>query len=131
MLVSSCRVAGIVLAALVAAPASLPAKEPADLHGPFLRQAVSGRTIVLSTPVGALPIRYAPNGTMSGKAGTVAQTFMGPKEDRGIWWVSGAQFCQRWKKWLDGRPHCYRLRRNGSVVHWKRDDGATGTARIN
>ena len=40
--------------------------EPSKLAGEALRQAVSGRTVLIATAIGALPIRYKSNGTMTG-----------------------------------------------------------------
>jgi hypothetical protein len=103
--------------------------EPASLQGDELRRAVSGKTVVISTPLGSLPILYRANGSISGKASMVTSQFLGgPKADEGRWWVSAGELCQQWKVWLDGRKHCYRMRVTGATVHWRRDDGRTGTA---
>ena len=29
--------------------------------------------------------------------------------DRGKWWISGDQLCQRWTSWMDGKSYCYKL----------------------
>lgn len=100
------------------------------LSGDALKAAVSGKTIHLQTPVGTLPIVYAANGTLRGKQGTVASMLGGNKPDQGRWWVSNRQLCQRWNTWLDAETRCYTLRRDGDIVHWVRDDGRRGTARI-
>ena len=42
--------------------------EPSKLTGEALRQAVSGRTVLIATAIGSLPIRYKSNGTMTGQA---------------------------------------------------------------
>ena len=31
---------------------------------------------------------------------------------------------------MDGKSYCYKLTRDGSTVHWTRNDGHSGTARI-
>ncbi|MGH6833496.1 MAG: hypothetical protein ACRECM_10845, partial [Methyloceanibacter sp.] len=76
--------------------------------------------------------RYAANGRMSGKMSTVAASFSrgDGAQDRGKWWVAGDQLCQQWTSWMDGKAYCYRLTREGSTVHWARNDGRSGTARI-
>jgi hypothetical protein len=99
------------------------------LVGEALRTAVAGKTIHLETPIGTVPVAYAPNGTLYGRGGGVA-AYLGASEDRGRWWVSSQQLCQRWNVWLDAKPHCYTIRRDGDRVQWTRDDGRTGSARI-
>ena len=111
-------------------PASL--AEPTTLAGDELRQAISGKTVFLNISGFELPIRYAANGRMSGKMSTVAASFSrgDGAQDRGKWWVAGDQLCQQWSSWMEGRSYCYRLTRDGSTVHWARNDGRSGTARI-
>ena len=123
------------LGAFVLAASLVPAAafaEPATLAGDELRQAISGKTVYLNISGFELPIRYAANGRMSGKMSTVAASFSrgDGAQDRGKWWVSGDQLCQQWSSWMNGQSYCYRLTRNGSTVHWVRNDGRSGTARI-
>lgn len=103
--------------------------EPERLEGEALRRAIAGRTVMLESSVGSLPITYRPNGTLAGKANGL-QSLMGPKEDSGRWWVAGSKVCQQWNTWLDGVEHCYTMRFDGGTVHWSRDDGRKGKARI-
>ncbi len=103
--------------------------EPTGLSGDALRKTISGRTILLDTPVGGLPISYQPNGTLSGKASGM-QNLAGLKNDRGRWWIAANKVCQKWETWLDGREYCYQMRFEGKLVHWKRSDGRTGTAKV-
>jgi hypothetical protein len=100
-----------------------------ELEGEGLRRAIVGKTVSLSTPMGDLPINYRADGTMQGSAGVLA-SYAGAARDTGRWWVVADQLCQRWNKWLDGVPHCFRLRQQGPNVHWTRDDGVTGMATI-
>jgi hypothetical protein len=118
--------AGLLLQAGVAAAGSN------ALNGDELRKAVSGKTVFLNISGFELPIRYDPSGRMSGKMGTVAASFSrgDGSQDTGKWWVSNDQLCQQWHVWLDSKTFCYRLTQNGSIVHWTRDDGHSGTARI-
>ena len=61
--------------------------EPSKPTGEALRQVVSGRTVLLDTPIGSFPIRYRRDGTMTGQApGFVAS--LGTEKDRGQWWVA-------------------------------------------
>jgi hypothetical protein len=108
-------------------------EEPTLLTGKNLRNAVSGKTIYIQTPIGAeVPIRYRPNGTMEGTSSTRLAALAGEQVnvDTGRWWVRRAELCQQWSKWSKGRAHCYKLRAAGKKVHWSRNDGETGTARL-
>ena len=103
------------------------------LTGSRLKEAVSGKTIYLMTPIGSeIPIRYKPDGTMSGSSSPSLAALAGESvsADTGRWWVVREQLCQQWKNWADSRSHCYKLRSTGSNVVWKRNDGQSGTARI-
>lgn len=124
-------------ALLLAAGLVLPAtaalsEEPTKLTGDELRQAVSGKTVYLNVSGFELPIRYASNGRMTGKMGTVAASFSrgDGASDSGKWWVADDQLCQQWTSWMDGKQYCYKLTRQGASVRWYRNDGRSGTARI-
>lgn len=84
---------------------------------------------MLSTPLGGLPINYSPSGTMTGQAGQLA-SYVGSASDSGAWWVNRDKLCQRWDKWLEGKSYCFSLRKDGSTVHWTRNDGQSGIATI-
>jgi hypothetical protein len=124
----------VLLAALLALSGStLAAQEAAVLKGDKLREAVSGKTVYLMTPIGAeIPIRYMPNGTIHGAISESLATLGGESvsSDTGRWWVVREQLCQQWKNWSDRRSHCYKFRAAGDSVQWQRSDGETGTARI-
>lgn len=107
--------------------------EPAALSGDALKKAISGKTVNLAYSGMSLPIRYSANGTMSGRVSGFIAAAAGEDRpaDSGKWWVKGEQLCQRWNRWLDKKPYCYRLTMSGgSSVLWKRNDGRSGTARI-
>ena len=108
------------------------AAEPASLSGDELRKAVSGKTVYLTISGVELPIRYSPSGSMEGSMGVVAASLArgDGASDRGKWWISGNQLCQRWTSWMEGKSYCYTLTRQGNSVRWLRDDGRSGTARI-
>ena len=124
----------IVLIALLALSGSAFAEETATiLTGPKLKQAVSGKTIYVMTPLGTeIPIRYRPDGTMLGSSSASLAALGGESvsSDIGRWWVVREQLCQQWKNWASSRSHCYKLRTTGTNVSWKRNDGESGTARI-
>jgi len=126
------KIGAFVVAVGLALPATGSLAEPTTLAGDELRQAISGKTVFLNISGFELPIRYAANGRMSGKMSTVAASFSrgDGAQDRGKWWVAGDQLCQQWSSWMEGRSYCYRLTRDGSTVHWARNDGRSGTARI-
>jgi len=126
------RIGAFVVAVGLALPATVSLAEPTTLAGDELRQAISGKTVFLNISGFELPIRYAANGRMSGKMSTVAASFSrgDGAQDRGKWWVAGDQLCQQWSSWMEGKSYCYRLTRDGSTVHWARNDGRSGTARI-
>jgi len=106
--------------------------ESTKLTGDELRKAISGKTVYLKISGFELPIRYAANGRMTGKMGTVAASFAkgDGAQDSGKWWVAEDQLCQKWTSWMNGKQYCYKLSRRGSTVHWVRNDGRSGTARI-
>jgi hypothetical protein len=122
-----------VAAAVLFAGAAHASEQSRLLTGKQLHRAVSGKTIYIQTPVGAeVPIRYRPNGTMVGRSSAELAALAGEevKSDRGRWWVRRAQLCQKWNRWSEGRPYCYKLRVSGSSVYWTRNDGRSGTARL-
>lgn len=103
--------------------------EAQKLSDDGLKQTVAGKTVVLNTPMGGLPISYRANGTMSGRAKNMAM-YTGRESDKGRWWVKSDQICQQWDSWLDGRAWCFSFNLSGRTVHWTRTDGTTGTATI-
>lgn len=127
------KIGALLLAAGLALPADAAiGAESTQLVGDELRAAVSDKTVYLKISGFELPIRYSPNGRMTGKMGTVAASFSrgDGSQDSGKWWVSGDQLCQEWTSWMNGKQYCYKLTRRGSTVHWVRNDGRAGTARI-
>jgi hypothetical protein len=112
------------------AVSSLSMAESPGLSGDTLRDAVAGKTMVVDTPVGALPIRYQSDGTMTGASKAIAQ-ITGTARDNGTWWINSNKLCQRWDNWLDGKQHCMTIRKeNQSTLHWSSTDGRSGTATI-
>jgi hypothetical protein len=103
--------------------------EGSKLEGETLRQAVSGRTVLIATPIGSFPIRYKSNGTMTGRALAAVENLK-IERDGGRWWIADDRLCQRWHQWLDAKQYCFKLQRAGTIVHWLRDDGLSGTAII-
>src|SRR5262245_24512364 len=107
--------------------------EATVLAGDRLKEAVSGKTVYLMTPIGAeIPIRYRANGTMHGSFSGMIAAMSGESvsSDTGGWWVASGQLAQQRKTWSDRRSHCSRPRTAGNAVQWRRNAGETGTARI-
>jgi hypothetical protein len=124
----------LVAALMVLAGTAYASDRETLLVGKDLKNAVSGKTIYLQTPIGAeIPIKYRPNGTMVGVSGARLAALAGESvhTDTGRWWVRRAELCQKWSNWSSGRTYCYKLRpAGGSKVYWSRNDGDSGTARI-
>jgi hypothetical protein len=113
-------------------PKDAPVIEATSLTEDQLRQAIVGKTVYLNVSGLELPIRYKVNGRMTGNMGAVAATFSqgDGSRDSGRWWIDANQLCQRWTSWMDGQSHCYKISRQGNVINWLREDGVSGTARI-
>jgi hypothetical protein len=103
-----------------------------NLRGEALREAVSGKRIYLSVPLGGeLPLFYQPDGRVdgSGEAAGLGR-FLKPS-DSGRWWVEGERLCQQWESWYKGRVFCFTVRKlPENRIAWARDDGESGIARI-
>lgn len=125
------RTQALIAAALLAAALQLSDQAQA-MSGEDLRRAVAGRTVVLKTVAGDVRLTYRRNGTVVGRASAVFSIVAGDgrSADRGLWYVRGRSLCQRWSHWMGGRRHCYRMRRDGKIIRWHRDDGRSGVAWI-
>ena len=119
------RIVVSVLALVLLAGAGV--AEPMPLSGEALRTVLTGKTVVLNTPVVGIPIDYRDNGTMVGRAKDLSM-YVGAERDTGRWWIKSDQVCQKWDIWLGARAYCFTLRVVGRTVHWKRNDGEVGTA---
>lgn len=99
------------------------------LNGDALKTAVSGKTIRLETAVGAIPIVFRTDGTMTGRSSDLAN-YLGRSYDTGTWWIADNRLCQKWKMWMDAKSYCFTLRQSGQQVHWTRDDGLKGVITV-
>jgi hypothetical protein len=106
--------------------------EASSLTEDELRQAIIGKTIYLNVSGFELPIRYKANGRMTGSMGAVAATFSqgDGTRDSGRWWIEANQLCQRWTSWMESQTYCYKITHQGNLIKWLRNDGVSGTARI-
>jgi hypothetical protein len=84
------KIGALVIAAALALPALPATAGPISLSGDELREAISGKAVYLNISGFELPIRYSPNGRMSGTMGAVAASFArgDGASDRGKWWVA-------------------------------------------
>ena len=102
-----------------------------QLTGDDLQKAVAGRIVYIYTPLGEVPIRYAKNGHLSGRTELALLDGELTTADHGRWWVAEKKLCIQWQNWMEGRAHCFTMHRlSPTVVHWRRDDGKSGTARL-
>jgi hypothetical protein len=102
------------------------------LAGDALRQAVSGKRIYLSVPLGGqLPLYYRPDGRVDGTGEAAGLGRYLKPTDSGRWWVQEERLCQKWQAWYNGRTFCFTVRDLGNNrIAWLRDDGEKGIARI-
>lgn len=119
--------------ALALATIAYPAAASAEpVNGNDIKQLVAGKRIYLATPFGGeFPLNYKPSGVVTGDGTALGLgRFLAPKES-GRWWVRGANLCQQWPTWYDGKPSCFKLIKTGErSLRWVRDDGRSGKARI-
>lgn len=128
-----CRFSKAVLLVVTLAAGATPASAEGEvLDNAGIKSLVTGKRIYLSTPLGGeLPLYYRAGGKVDGSGEAVGLgKYLKPK-DSGRWWVSGGRLCQKWQEWYDGRTFCFKLSRISSTkVHWLRDDGTSGIARV-
>ena len=119
----------VLLAAIV--PFTFAQAEEGALIGPKLREAVAGKTVYVHSPLGDIPVRYSPNGTMSARTELALLDGEDTSADKGRWWVEENKLCIRWQNWMERKQHCFTMHKVGhSTVRWNRDDGKSGTARL-
>jgi hypothetical protein len=110
--------------------ATIAQAQSSTLSGPQINELVAGATVEIDTPLGTkLPIRYGGDGRISGEARDLA-SYLGAASDRGRWWVASDLLCHKWNRWFNSEPQCMRLSREGRLIHWRTQDGYSGTARI-
>lgn len=101
------------------------------LSGDEIRSLITGRTIALNTPVGALPLKYDASGSVTGDLTGLSVARLFAPSESGKWWIAGNSMCQQWPTWYDGRRFCFRIEQlEGRSIRWLRDDGEVGTAMV-
>jgi Bacterial SH3 domain/Peptidase M15 len=110
--------------------ATIAKADSARLFGQEITDLIAGATVEIDTSLGTkLPIRYTVDGKLSGQARDLA-SYLGAASDTGRWWVASDQLCHRWNRWFDSQPQCLRLSKEGRTIHWRSQDGNSGTAVI-
>jgi hypothetical protein len=119
------------VAILVSAAATAPVAA-STLSGSELRELVTGRTVYLSAPLGGeFPLRYKPNGTVTGDGQAVGLGRFFAARETGRWFMSGNQLCQQFPTWYSGVRLCFTVQSLGNNrIRWRRDNGETGIARV-
>jgi hypothetical protein len=118
-----------------AAFASATAVQPAvaqELAGPELEGLVTDKRVYLATPFGGeFPLHYRSDGSVTGDGSALGLgRFFAPRET-GNWWVDGTSLCQQFPTWYNGQTSCFAIEQTGAqTINWRRNDGETGTARI-
>jgi hypothetical protein len=103
-----------------------------SLRGEALKEAVSGKRIYLSVPLGGeLPLFYRADGRVDGTGEAAGLGRFLKPTDSGRWWVEGERLCQQWETWYKGRVFCFTVKKlPENRIAWARDDGESGIARI-
>lgn len=117
----------LALGALIVTPAVAQ-----TLGGADIENLIGDKRVLLSTPYGLeLPLRYSTGGAVSGDISGFTMASMFTPSETGKWWVDGDQLCQQFPTWYDGKTFCFAIEQTGAgSISWVRDDGLSGTARI-
>ena len=119
-----------VITAACLCAATVAEAELVRLSGQEISDLVAGTTVEIDTPLGTkLPIRYTLDSKVSGQARDLA-SYLGAASDTGRWWVISDQLCHKWNRWFNSEPQCLRLWKEGRTIHWRSQDGNSGTAVI-
>ena len=118
-------ITSMVFAAAGAGPASA-------LQGEEIKALIGGKRVYLSTPLKIeLPLYYQADGSVTGNIAKFSMASMFAPKETGRWWVEGNRMCQKFPTWYKGRQFCFTIEKlGGNRISWVRDDGYSGTARI-
>ena len=103
-----------------------------QLQGEEITETIQGKRVYLAVPLGGeFPLVYRDDGQVEGSGeGVGLGRYMQPT-DSGRWWVQNDMLCQQWEEWYDGRRFCFSLVKDSpDTLRWTRDDGYSGTARV-
>lgn len=108
------------------------ARAQGDVAGDELMRLIAGKRVYLAVPLGGeFPLHYQSDGRVDGMGTAVGLGRFLKPTDSGRWWIRGAQLCQKWESWYDGKIFCFTIRReSANRIAWRRDDGNSGTARL-
>jgi hypothetical protein len=106
--------------------------DASSLTGDQLRSLVTGKTVYLSAPLGGeFPLRYRPDGTVTGDGEAVGLGRFFAARETGRWFMRGDNLCQQFPTWYSGQRLCFSVQTLGnSRIRWTRDNGETGVARV-
>jgi hypothetical protein len=122
----------VALAALSSVVLMSGASAQEAVEGSGIEALISGKRVYLSTPYGGeFPLIYNADGTVTGDGTELGLArFFAPRET-GKWWVEGANLCQQFPTWYRGEVSCFTIEKTGdTTITWVRDDGQSGSARI-
>lgn len=124
--------AGALAGALVTGLAGTALAANPRLSSGEIQRDIIGKRIYLATPFGGeFPLNYRNSGQVDGSGEALGLGRFAKPKDKGKWWIKGDRLCQQFQTWYDGAPMCFELYRLGPErVKWIRDNGQTGTARI-
>jgi hypothetical protein len=122
----------IMASAAIGLALSVPAKADGEVAGDELKRLIAGRRVYLAVPLGGeFPLHYQADGRVDGTGEAIGLGRFLKPTDSGHWWVHGAQLCQKWESWYDGKVFCFTIRRESATrIAWRRGDGYAGTARL-
>ena len=104
MLLRGCAFA-IVAAFTIGVFHSAAAQDGPGLTTNEIIELLSGNTV----KKGSFSLYYTADGTVRGKEGSY--------QDTGKWVAEDDTFCVRWKKWVQGKELCWKLRRDGNKIY--------------
>jgi hypothetical protein len=121
-----------ILASIVLLGCSAGIASANTLSGDDLRKLVTGRTVYLSAPLGGeFPLKYSPNGTVTGDGQAVGLGRLYATRESGRWFMQGNNLCQQFPTWYSGVRLCFKVEDLGNrKIRWTRDNGDTGIARV-
>jgi hypothetical protein len=100
-----------------------------EASAPVLAELLAGRAVTVSSSQGDVLLNFAPDWTVRGRL--LQPPLFASPQDEGRWRVASGVLCVRWREWLDGEEHCYRvsLGANGELS-WRDDKGRAGRAQL-
>ncbi|MFM1814935.1 MAG: hypothetical protein RLZ98_1630 [Pseudomonadota bacterium] len=89
-----------------------------------------GRTLSLDTSMGPVAMTFHRDGKVDVRTNPAIEKLIGAATVEGKWRVAENRLCQQWSKLLGEPELCFDVVLKGDVVHWKSENGQSGTARL-